>query len=818
MIIRKRSLDEINYQFQSVLDRLGIDDDEQIKMKNISLDLKMKVIISLDSQCSKEQNIKVFLENLKLRNSLLNILSLKSIMNEGHITYLVVFRENDGFRILEDLTYKILFETEQIYDTNKALYEKVHCENIKERGPCWYDKGFNMEYDFQMYYAIGKKKNMCECLLMEGSRESMLNEVLGCMLVIAERFDCYEFDIARIVKNVYLFVYTQNFYNLIDLYAENCIERLDFLFKSEKKHCCVINTYFFDIYRENHRYKAIELFLSDIKYKKIVLFILSEIRNEGKKRPMNNETSLYEKSTNKNRLEYNQHYGTKIQRNREEMDGTLQKINTKVYNNSIDVNDKELDEIKAETKSKLNKIIENIENDKLIGIIPCFLESFIANPDTFDKKTDTLGLTKENENLKKEIERQKREIERLQLAVVNMDNKTKPCFSTKTIEEVNLAVEPKKIEVAVEEKLNNMTVKPKKMPFKKKSVPKETNTLLVPYTKKTYYPLRWSKTVKNSNIWDEVNRDMSYENLTQIFTVDDLSCYEKRLNTINKQGKVITKVRTIFSSKKGQAISIALGRVKMTDQEIKMYIFQLKECKFGENMIRQLVKNYPKKEEFELLKALKLEMDIKPELVGRAEQFYFEFLFCQDELYRYLTAIYFKISYPPNAGTIREMISKLAKIYTRALESKSIKEFCQYTLFVGNVFNNNTFSGNAEGFSFESIASIVEYTGNNKERLIEDVISKMQYDLVADLKYLTTENIRYDGLCIQFTDLLADYELITLNEEIGNYLKPLIDDFEDLKKSYKELNNLYAKFNKYFNGENVFEIFSMLLIEIKKKK
>ncbi|KAM0688697.1 hypothetical protein COBT_000051 [Conglomerata obtusa] len=486
---------------------------------------------------------------------------------------------------------------------------------------------------------------------------------------------------------------------------------------------------------------------------------------------------------------------------------------------------KDYEESKIKIKNKILLLIDLVENEKDLKVLPCFVENFVLCPHIFNNKKKEVELLREVSELRNENLKLKKEISNIE----------------KTNKEVVVIEEKKEVTNVIEKKIEKLTVR--KGPPLKKVIKKTVNEHLTPYFKRNYLPLRWEKMSKENNIWDEIYKNYNCFELSRLIPIDELIPFEKKEVKLSSIKKI--NLKTIFPHKKGNAIGIALGRVKMTDKEFKEKIFKLQDKYFVENTIRQLINNYPSEEEMLLLNEIK-----KDEKVGRAEEFFMEFKDCYNEFFEILKIIYFKITFTYMRISIRENIKKLSVVYNTGLESHAIKEFFTITLFLGNVFNGDSFNGNAEGYTLESIQKFIEYTGNNKERLIEYIKEKLKHDLKADLKIITGQQNKFELVCTEMTEVNKNFQQMkfyhtknhndiinnqnntntdnnngplntTINKinEINNniisksneYLREFLLDYETLKDEYECFNALYERFLKFYKGGDVFQSFFMLL-------
>lgn len=786
---RSDSLEEINTKFVQILQKLGMDASSKSRLEQkLSPSAKMNMIVSIQSQSVKEGNIKNSVDVLRGEVSLYYLFLLRSTLEEGPSLFYEILKKNEGVSAIEHSLVLLLYYDcvkDASYEFNKELYES--------------NKDLINDYDPELYVFERRcnhtSYNASKINFSIFSRESVLEEYLNLIFVIISTYkeSLRDFDIEKITRSVNLHrCYTKSFYDIIDFYASNDLSLLDFLFAplNSKYHLCLVNTFVYDIYKDEADYTAIKIMQMCGKYQRVISYMINQIN--------------YEKQMG---LGMNQKPSEKTA-DSQAKSLTINFVN--IMNDEINLGP---DVNKELIKQRINQIIDTLATSTTANTLPCLIESFLTNPMFLSDKLNEIKLKNELENLK-------RENERLQIAVVNMDNKSDIDLKKEIVENIRPTPiiqkkEDMNLKDIVTKKTNNLTIR-KPPPFAKKKA-KETNPLLAPYFSRSYYPLRWAKMNKGENIWDDVHKTMKINDILDNFTISNLLCYEKKTVVIEKPPTTKVQVPTVFPGKRGNAIGIALGRLRISDSDFKNKIFSYDTESISENIIKQLIHNYPTNEEFRQLQIFQEEMVGKSErIIGRAEEFYFNFLDCHEEFIQRLNAMYFKITFPGLSSSIRIQIKKITNIYSKGIESMAIKEFLQYALLLGNIFNGSSFIGNAEGFSLSSIYQIVKYTGNAKESLLSDIAEKMTHNLTSDLEYLTSENVKYESVCTEVAELNINYDRLKNYEDLKILWPDLFCDYANLVEEIKNLNWLHGKFCKYFGEDDVFVILRHLLEAIKK--
>lgn len=768
---RLDSVEEINVKFLQILHKLGMDSTSKTRLsQKLSLEAKMNMIVSIQSQNIKEQNLKNSLIAMRCHVSLYHLYLIKSTVNQGPQTLYDVIKKNDGIEIIENCIELILYYEcvkEANFELNKSLYEQ-NSECRENFDPAVY--GNERKIMYTTY-------NASKVVFSEYSREYVLDEHLSLILTILKNYKeaLRDFKIEKITRMINLHkCYTKVFYDILDYYASNDLSLLDFLFGPMNScyHLCLVNTFFYDIYKDDLKYTAVEIMRICEKYQKFIFYAMDQIRIEDQM-----GEKLTDSQTKGRRMNF------------------LEILNPE---------DKDKQSVNRDMiKLRINSIIDSLANSTAANTIPCLVESFLTNPEYLSGKSNEVKLLGEIEKLKKENER-------LQIAVVNMDNKKDTIDKEiKQVPIVKKSVLPN-IKEVVTKKMNEVTIR-KPPPFAKKKI-KEVNPTLAPYFKRSYYPLRWAKMCKGNNVWDEVNDTMNVEEILGKFTIDNLFCYEKKIVVTEKVTKTVSRVLTVLPGKKGNAISIALGRLHINDSDFKKMILDYDTSIINENMAKQLIANYPTPDEFKQLQVFREEgYDEDSQRIGRAEEFYLNFIEHEEEFLEKLKAVYFKLIYPILSSSIRRNMKRTSKVYNTALQSKSIREFLQISLLLGNVFNGSTFIGNAEGFTLESLYQFINYKGNDKEQLIVDIVNKMQHSLINDLTLITQESIKYESVCTEIADLNMNFDRLKNLGDLKLLWPVLFSDHSQLLEEIKNYNWLYGKFCKYFGEGNIFEIFKAIL-------
>ncbi|TBU12859.1 Formin-like protein [Hamiltosporidium tvaerminnensis] len=337
------------------------------------------------------------------------------------------------------------------------------------------------------------------------------------------------------------------------------------------------------------------------------------------------------------------------------------------------------------------------------------------------------------------------------------------------------------------------TTGPRKLP-PRKSVKKEINLDLSTFGNKQFIPLRWTKSQNTAPLWKNLN----CSKYVGLFSSSDFEPFEKINSPILQSGNLNSKkikVITVFDSKKGNAISIALGRIKISDKDVKEEILKINETIFNENLVKQLIINFPSNDEILKLKNLNLNsIKNSNQIIGRAETFFLECLECTEEIHKSLKKIYLKIIFPNSSICLLKNIKLLLECCVLLLESQVLSEFFGLSLCCGNILNNNTALGNASGYSLESINVFKQIKGTNKESIFNLIKLKMKFQVknteIEILNKVLLNKLNYENIKNEMKDLKKVYE-----EGGFEYKK----EFEFLNSEYEKMSVKYEECCTYYD-------------------
>lgn len=300
---------------------------------------------------------------------------------------------------------------------------------------------------------------------------------------------------------------------------------------------------------------------------------------------------------------------------------------------------------------------------------------------------------------------------------------------------------------------------------------------------KSYVGLKWKKTSKaQSQIFSKI----SYEGCEKRFDLSEFDGFEykqeKRVAAPVQEMVQRPPSSSLIDGKKSYALNIALGRVKLSNSELIEKILQGEYD--NENVIQQLIMYYPTKEELDLIRASTMEL-------GRAELLFKE-LEDSTRFRSALLALRFKFALK-NRSYI-EIIRSLTGSFKRILESTELLNLFGGLLVIGNVLNSRSFNGNAEGFSLDSLdmfntRDILELLRKkvNVQRLVVELTGKTDKPVT-----LTNPAIATESLIQEISEIKSLYGTFVEGNAKEEYLRTC-EAFEEFLGVYKQAKGYFGE-------------------------
>jgi dishevelled associated activator of morphogenesis len=236
----------------------------------------------------------------------------------------------------------------------------------------------------------------------------------------------------------------------------------------------------------------------------------------------------------------------------------------------------------------------------------------------------------------------------------------------------------------------------------KKSIPKLTNPLK---------SLNWEKMndmqIGENTIWagiDEtpIYKEINLDDFQKTFTQRPMSSDYGTLSKTSRN-KRTSREKLFIDSKRAQNCSILLTRLKLSNEQIRQAVMTMDpNDTLDKDMVEQLLKFIPSKEEYELLKANLSEMDN----FSRADRFMLE----MSHVPRYekrLNALYFTKNFHERISEIHPNIESVTASCHELMMSEKLRKLLEIILAFGNIMNRGN-RGNAFGFKLSSLNKITD--------------------------------------------------------------------------------------------------------------
>jgi len=310
---------------------------------------------------------------------------------------------------------------------------------------------------------------------------------------------------------------------------------------------------------------------------------------------------------------------------------------------------------------------------------------------------------------------------------------------------------------------------------------------------KTYAGLKWKKQSKAPG---QIFSRISYESSERQFKISEFDIFENRQDKAGPQSPgaqpsqrpAAREEETPIDHKKSYALNIALGRVKLTNEVLVERI--LAGTYDNENVIRQLILYYPTQEEFELLRKSGGEM-------GRAELL-FKGVPDQSQLYLALLGLRFNFAF--RNRNYPEIIRSLTGTFQRILDSTELPALFGALLVIGNVLNAHSFNGNAEAFTLDSLQA---FSKDEIRSLLREKVSlpKLVHELTGanggDFPRLISAEITVENLIQEIGEIRSLYGEFVEKKTAEEY-KRMHEGFEDLLGVYKQTREYFGESDERF--------------------
>jgi len=303
---------------------------------------------------------------------------------------------------------------------------------------------------------------------------------------------------------------------------------------------------------------------------------------------------------------------------------------------------------------------------------------------------------------------------------------------------------------------------------------------------KSYSGLKWKKSSRSSC---QIFAKVQYETSEKMFKLEEFDEFEnvqeKKIDVEIKQEKSISVVKNecCMDPKKSYALNIALGRIKCNNKDL---ISKICTHQFdNENVIRQLIMYFPTDDEVLMIKNTNLQL-------SRAEQFFRE----ADDLKKLNDAlISLRFSFVLKSKDFVAIFCQMTEAFQRLLASTELLNLFGILLVIGNVLNSNTYNGNAEGFTLDSLEYFAKDTILN---IVKRKINKPRliHELFGESKELTLikEGFSVESIVYEFNEVKSMF----IEESVDQCLK---SEFYLALEKFKIMHQFYKQAQDYF-GES----------------
>jgi len=298
-----------------------------------------------------------------------------------------------------------------------------------------------------------------------------------------------------------------------------------------------------------------------------------------------------------------------------------------------------------------------------------------------------------------------------------------------------------------------------------KKIPKPANPL------KSF---NWSKLPVNKlegTIWENIDESKIYKMIDLNALDSKFSAYQRQQDSnaiihasIKKYGSQEDissgsrkiKELTVIDGRRAQNCTILLSKLKMTNSEMKNALLDCDQSEYlQKDMLEQLIKFIPTKEETDLLNEHKDEID----RMARADRFLYE----MSRIFHYeqrLQALFYKKKFHERIGELQPKVEALLKASKEIHGSKKLRKVLEIILALGNYMNKGT-RGNAYGFKLQSLSKIID-TKSSADRSVNLMHFLLQ--ILEDKKFADVSSLPEELFNVETA---ARVNLSELEKEVG---------------------------------------------------
>jgi dishevelled associated activator of morphogenesis len=363
--------------------------------------------------------------------------------------------------------------------------------------------------------------------------------------------------------------------------------------------------------------------------------------------------------------------------------------------------------------------------------------------------------------------------------------------------------------------------------------------------------LAWQKIqprLLEGTIWEDekfekqtVKVKLDYAELEELFAAAAVEKKEKAAEDITKKPMIVV------DGKKQQNLSVILGKLKMSDAEIRDAIMSMDESKLPAEAIRNFAIYCPEDNEIKMINTfLATQKDLPPDQrqpIGPIE----EFALAIHEIplvEKRLQGWRYKMEFDAKLNDVKPDIESVLSACKELRASKKFLDILRIVLEVGNFLNGNSFREGAWGFKLDTLVNMVETkSGARKNYTLMHYFSELmerQYpQLLGFWKELSsvgqaahvslpTAQGEVNALKKGLNDLLNLYPTITSAGEkdkfksvIGEFLSKapetvsnVLELCQKAETKYKELAKYYCEDPVKVSPEEFFSIIDKFLVSL----
>ncbi|XP_074281258.1 formin-like protein 13 isoform X2 [Silene latifolia] len=245
-------------------------------------------------------------------------------------------------------------------------------------------------------------------------------------------------------------------------------------------------------------------------------------------------------------------------------------------------------------------------------------------------------------------------------------------------------------------------------------------------------PLHWLKLTRavQGSLWAESQKLGESSNAPEIDMTELENLFSASVPN-SDQGSCSGKLRVGVAGSKPDKVQlvdhrracnceIMLSKVKVPLHELMVSVLSLENSALDADQVDNLIKFCPTKEEMELLKGYRGEVD----KLGKCEQFFLE-LMRVPRVEAKLRVFSFKMQFETQVSDLRKSLNTVGSASDQIRNSVKLKRVMQTVLSLGNALNQGTARGSAVGFRLDSLLKLTETRARNNKMTLMHYLCKI---------------------------------------------------------------------------------------------